>query len=183
MIKIIIINGLGGSGKSTFVKYCKEKFEAHKKSMCYELSTVDYPKYVARFCGWDGGKTHMDRVFLHELKEALEHWNDSPTTKVFDDISTLANIENHNYLFFVNIRESYYIEKFLRFAEVKGFKNISTVLVTNPNKESNEVNELVDEIKMVNYDETIVNSGTLEDLETIAEKFVDKVIQEDFNEE
>lgn len=80
---IVIINGLGGSGKSTFCSQSKASFinKVKSPSLSYELSTVDFVKEVAAFCGWRGEKEPKDRAFLHDLKMALEEWNDIPNKR------------------------------------------------------------------------------------------------------
>ena len=42
--RIVIINGFGGSGKSTFVILCREICDELKAKTVIELSTVDYVK-------------------------------------------------------------------------------------------------------------------------------------------
>ena len=79
--RIVIINGSGGSGKSTFVRLCKEILESQTNWNVLELSTVDWVKAVAQFAGWDGSKEEKDRKFLHELKMALEEWIILPIKK------------------------------------------------------------------------------------------------------
>ena len=60
MIKFVIINGLGGCGKSTFIKLCKDYCEDPDTYgiswKVEELSTVDFVKEVARLCGWKDTK-------------------------------------------------------------------------------------------------------------------------------
>ena len=45
---------------------------------CRIISTVDFVKEVAKFCGWNGQKTPKDRKFLSDLKNILTQWNDIP---------------------------------------------------------------------------------------------------------
>ena len=74
----------------------------------------------------------------------------------------------------MNIRESKYIEKFIRFAENKNYY-IETIIVEAPNIKSNEVPELVNDIYSINYDYYIINDGSLEDLKKSAELFIDTI--------
>lgn len=48
---VYIINGVGGSGKSTFVSILSELHPLIK-----EISTVDKVKEVAKIAGWNGEK-------------------------------------------------------------------------------------------------------------------------------
>ena len=173
MTKIFIINGLGGCGKSTFSKFCIDYYKEKYNKNAYEVSTVDYVKEVAEYCGWQHTKFNKDRIFLHDIKEALEAWNDSPTISVFNKIEELDKNSNNN-IYFVNIRESKYIEKFIRFAEDKNYY-IETIIVEAPNIKSNEVPELVNDIYSISYDYYIINDGSLEDLKKSAELFIDSV--------
>lgn len=81
MKTIVLINGSGGCGKSTFIKFC-----AMLNDKVVELSTVDYVKEVATTLGWNGSKTEVDRNFLHNLKKALEEWKDIPNIKVVNAV-------------------------------------------------------------------------------------------------
>ena len=134
--RIVIINGSGGSGKSTFVRLCKEILESQTNWNVLELSTVDWVKAVAQFAGWDGSKEEKDRKFLHELKMALEEWDNSPNQKVFDQINVVLNNEilnKRNWLFFVNIREPKCIGAFIKQNETATGLSCKTMLVENAN--------------------------------------------------
>ena len=61
-MKIIIINGYAGVGKSTFVEMCKKDY------LVTELSTIDPIKDIASKIGWNGQKEPKDRKFLADLK-------------------------------------------------------------------------------------------------------------------
>ena len=63
-MRVVIINGIGGSGKDTFVVMCKDVLGANR---VLNISTVDFVKEVAKFCGWDGSKQPEDRKFLSDL--------------------------------------------------------------------------------------------------------------------
>ena len=81
MVRFVIINGLGGCGKSTFIELCQEycdnpdNLKAHNW-MVSELSTVDFVKEVARICGWKGKKDKKEAgkkaPFLTRVKRKAE---------------------------------------------------------------------------------------------------------------
>ena len=60
--QIIVINGTGGCGKTTFVELTQ------KYGKVINFSSVDKVKEVAKLIGWDGKKTEKDRKFLSDLK-------------------------------------------------------------------------------------------------------------------
>ena len=74
-MRVVIINGKSSVGKDCFVTMCKEILGA--EYVC-NVSTVDFVKEVAEFCGWDGTKTPENRKFLSDLKDLLTDWNDIP---------------------------------------------------------------------------------------------------------
>ena len=168
MVRFVIINGLGGCGKSTFIELCQEycdnpdNLKAHNW-MVSELSTVDFVKEVAKICGWKGKKDKKDREFLHDLKE------DSENIK-----------KNHigykcNYLFFVNIREPKGIESFSQLVMENGYEKPFKILIES-NMSSNEVDSIVQEIKSIKYDKIYKNNGTLKDLANTAGDFIEEII-------
>ena len=58
-------------------------------------------------------KDKKDREFLHDLKEAMEKWDNIPNKKVLEDAENIIkNYLGLNHLFFVNIREPQSIESF-----------------------------------------------------------------------
>ena len=189
---IIIINGLGGCGKSTFIQFVKEAAifdnslmdELCSNIMVQELSTVDFVKEVAVYCGWRGEKEQKDREFLHALKDALVDWGNVPNRKVVQQILDgtkkyviflkSLNGDTIDYTInFVNIRESDGIKNFEQLCKENGYKYIRKMLVTNTNKESNEVQSLVNDILYgVEYDDVIFNDGTLENLNQKAKEYL-----------
>ena len=183
MVRFVIINGLGGCGKSTFIELCQEycdnpdNLKAHNW-MVSELSTVDFVKEVAKICGWKGKKDKKDREFLHDLKEAMEKWDNIPNKKVLEDAENI--IKNHigykcNYLFFVNIREPKGIESFSQLVMEQGYETPIKILMES-NMSSNEVDSIVQEIKSIKYDRIYKNNGTLKDLANTAGDFVEEII-------
>ena len=181
MVKFVIINGLGGCGKSTFIELCQEycdnpdNLKAHNWIVS-ELSTVDFVKEVARICGWKGKKDKKDREFLHDLKEAMEKWDNIPNKKVLEDAENIIkNYLGLNHLFFVNIREPQSIESFSQLVMEQGYETPIKILMES-NMSSNEVDSIVQEIKSVKYNRTYKNNGTLKDLADTAGDFIEEII-------
>ena len=150
---IVIVNGLGGVGKSEFIKYCQECPKTIGWSSNFlgvmEKSTVDYVKVVAKYCGWKGSKEAKDRIFLSDLKKALEKWNNSPLLYLIENINssfgTYESLDYENAVIFINSREAKDIEFLVDY--YYGKCDITEVYIENKNVASNEVPELVAEIK------------------------------------
>ena len=181
MVKFVIINGLGGCGKSTFIELCQEycdnpdNLKAHNW-MVSELSTVDFVKEVAKICGWKGKKDKKDREFLHDLKEAMEKWDNIPNKKVLEDAENIIkNYLGLNHLFFVNIREPQSIESFSQLVMEQGYETPIKILMES-NRASNEVDSIAEEINKIKYDRIYKNNGTLKDLANTAGDFIEEII-------
>ena len=70
-MKIILVNGAPGVGKTTFENFCLES-----RSPIYILSTIDPIKKIASYVGWDNKKTSKNRKFLSDLKDLMTEYND-----------------------------------------------------------------------------------------------------------
>lgn len=144
--------------------------------MVSELSTVDFVKEIARICGWKGKKDKKDRGFLHDLKEAMEKWDNIPNKKVLEDAENIIkNYLGLNHLFFVNIREPQSIESFSQLVMEQGYETPIKILMES-NMSSNEVDSIVQEIKSIKYDKIYKNNGTLKDLANTAGDFIEEII-------
>lgn len=157
--KIIVISGSGGVGKSTFVALCKEL-----NNKVVEVSTVDEVKRIAFECGWDGTKTERNRIFLSDLKDLLESWNDLPNKKICEYIET-----HPDEIIFINAREPHNIQYY------KDKYNATTVLVTNPRIKHITSNHADMEVYDYTYDYVIENQGALEDFKETARTFMKEI--------
>ena len=148
MPKVIVINGMGGVGKSTFVSLCHEI-----NPQVIETSTVDFVKKIATKAGWDGKKDEDGRRFLSDLKDAMERYHDIPNKKVDEFIKS-----HPDNIIFVNAREphniAYYQEKY----------GAISVLIKNPSVTQVQGNHADENVDNYNYNIIINNSGPLEDL-------------------
>lgn len=170
---VYIINGYGGCGKSSFIKYCKEYCDKYTDNIVIELSTIDWPKQVAQYCGMGNKKTEEDRRLLKDLKDALERFDGSPSNKVIEKIQQYYNLNLKNCIFFVNIREPDKIEEFKEKTKKYLKLNCKTILILNPNIKpiiSNDADKYVTYYK--EYDLTIENRKELKDLKDMAKRFI-----------
>lgn len=163
MPKVIVINGSGTVGKSTFVSLCHEI-----DPRVIETSTVDFVKEIALQAGWDGNKDEAGRRFLSDLKDAMERYDDIPNKKID------GFIESHpDNIIFVNAREphniTYYQEKY----------SAISVLVKNPSVPQVQGNHADENVDNYNYNIIINNSGSLEDLKKEAEWLLTNFVQYD----
>lgn len=167
-MQIVVINGMPTCGKDTFVSLCQKHL-----LWCGNFSTVDFVKEIAAVCGWDGTKTPKNRDFLSALKDLLTDWNDVPFKKVeravinYNSEAVGYDFSTDEVLCFIHCREPWEIEKF---AERLGAK---TLLIRRPDVEgANQTNHADAEVFNYEYDYTIMNDGTLADLEKKAIKFL-----------
>ena len=180
-MKIVIINGTGGSGKDTFVTMCKD---ALGEDRVLNISTVDFVKEVADFCGWDGTKTSKNRKFLSDLKDLLTEWDNIPFNKVVDDIDAwayerIADGEYEQSLVFVHCREPKEIEKFAEHYNIDDEK-ITTLLIRREVAENvQQINHADNDVLNYSYDYTIYNNYSLSALRAQAEIFLREYLELD----
>lgn len=163
MVKVVTVNGKPGVGKSTFEQLCNEivqkvRFCPDKNTYIEIISTVDFVKEVATFCGWDGIKNLTSRKFLSDLKDLLAEWNDVPFKKIEEKIYELKNKEG-NYILFVDSREPQEIQRF------KETFNAITLLIRRPGDENIETSNHADaEVFNYEYDYIVQNNGNIQRL-------------------
>lgn len=159
MQKIFIINGSGGVGKDTFVEMVSKIIP----TMNY--SSVDKVKEIAKQIGWNGiSKTEKDRKFLSDLKILTSEYCDMP----FQDMMRIIK-EYHGSdcrCLFLHIREPKEIRR-----AVMEF-SAESILITRDSVEPITTNMADANVHNYQYDYTINNNGTLEELEIQARKFV-----------
>lgn len=167
-MQIVVINGMPRAGKDQFVSFCQKHL-----LWCLNTSTVDFVKEVAAMCGWDGTKTPKNRAFLSDLKDLLTQWNDVPFSKVEKSINNYVHeAESYDFgsedvLCFIHCREPQEIQKFVDRLGAK------TLLMRRPDIESGEQSNHADaNVLEYDYDYTIFNDGSLEELEQKAIAFI-----------
>ena len=159
--QIFIINGSGGVGKDTVCEKCGHYTDVKV------VSSIDLVKHFATEMGLSGQKTPRDRRFLSDLKDLLTAYNDLP----FKDIKQKVNEfkqDTDNMFLFIHIREPEEIER------AKKEFGAHTVLVVNDNVLGIYSNHADGRVLEYDYDVVIDNSGTLEELEQEAERFVER---------
>lgn len=179
MVKVCVVNGMPGSGKSTFELKCQElvqykQFNGFRENHILRVgitSTVNFVKEIALKCGWDGTKTLENRRFLSDLKDLLTHWNDIPYKKILEQVNMLDKSGRYNcfdWILFVDCREPAEIQK------LKERLNATTVLIRREEVENNEVSNHADsDVFYYDYDLTIYNNSDIIHLENEARKFIE----------
>lgn len=175
MIKVAVINGRPGVGKTEFERLCAKQcnffnqvngFIPGNHLLVDITSTIDFVKKVARFCGWNGEKTLKNRKFLSDLKNLLIQWDNVPYKMIVEHIKSLSTTQD--WLVFVDCREPAEIQK------LKERLNATTVLIRRESVENIEVSNHSDsEVFNYNYDLTIWNNSDIIGLENEAKNFLE----------
>lgn len=178
MVKVVVVNGRPGCGKTTFEQICRNfcatnsvHFQGERTTLVVITSTVDFVKKIAVSCGWDGTKTPENRKFLSDLKALLTSWNDLPYKEIQTEAHRLDKwgcYKNYDWILFVDCREPEEIQK------LKERLNATTVLIRRPDVEENETSNRSDaEVFSYDYDLTIFNNSDIINLENEAKKFIE----------
>lgn len=174
-MKILIVNGMPRSGKSSF---CQNAFE--KRGMVYYASTIDPIKRIAMMGGWSGGKTEKDRRFLSDLKDLFSNYNDLPHRYIEDEINArLSNYEasgtpTKDVIFLIESREP----KDIQFWEDE--YGARSVLVSRPGIKRITSNHADADVGEHKYHYHLLNTGTEEEWKIASIGFIDKIRNEDW---
>jgi hypothetical protein len=172
-MKVVIVNGQGGVGKTSFEGLCLESLGIYGT----KTSMVDFVKEVATFSGWRGDKDEKARLYLAKLKDIMEEFGDIPWLRVNRDIKTFENdllncgFDANRAVIFVDAREPKDIQRF------KDEYGAISVLVTR-GEEKVYGNHADDGVFNIEYDCVIENNGTWHDLELAAERFLEWLFEE-----
>lgn len=158
--KIIVINGTGGSGKDTFVSYCK------KYCNIFNFSSIDKIKEIAATMGWDGGKTEKDRKFLSDLKSLASNYNDLPFNCIKESVDEFYASDSD--IMFIHIREPKEIKR------VVDEYNALSLLIKRKNYELIKSNTSDANVENYDYD-YIIENETLDKLDEDARKFISEL--------
>ena len=181
MVKVVIVNGMPGCGKTTFETKCDEicycgnnlGFSTNRPLYIKTISTVDRVKQIARNCGWDGEKNLKNRKFLSDLKTLLVEWDDIPCRDAEQWARDLSTGEA-DWILFVDCREPAEIQK------LKERLNATTVLIRRDSVEYDEVSNHADsDVFYYDYDLTIYNNSDIIHLEDAARKFIEYMKKEE----
>jgi len=159
-MKVVIINGYPGSGKDTFVSLCSK----HYINVTNIVTSTPQKNALAEL-GWDGEKTPEARNMLADLKQQSNLVFNTTEKFVAGVLNTLKDNSFGEPVAFIHSREPEEIHMF------KERYNGITIFVKREDHES-PTNSSDMNVEDYDYDETILNDGTLEDLEHTATGFI-----------
>lgn len=165
-MKMFIVNGRGGCGKTSFEKMIVEIAAAHGEKVAI-LSTIDYVKDIAKTIGWDGTKTLENRRMLSDLKDLLTRWNDSPHQSVRKKVEELNDVA----AVFIDSREPEDIQRFIEEYQAMA------VLVQRGKEVVTYGNHADDSVDDFDYDICVDNSRGLTELFEEANIFYETFIR------
>lgn len=180
MVKVVVVNGMPGCGKTTFETKCDEicycgnnlGFSANRPLYIKTISTVDRVKQIARSCGWNGKKDLKNRKFLSDLKTLLVEWDDVPFRDVEEWARDLSTGEA-DWILFVDCREPSEIQK------LKERLNATTVLIRRESVENSETSNHADaDVFNYQYDWEIYNNYDVYSLSRAAVHFIKSMKEE-----
>lgn len=170
MKKVIIINGMGGSGKDTVCEL------AAKWHVVRNISSITPIVKIAQYAGWDGEKTPKARRMLSQLKEVFTEYNDLSFRYCVAEYQAFAENKQEEILF-VHIREAEEIDRFYK-AIPAG--QCVTLLVRRPDVMAGGKlgNRSDDDVEQYAYDRTLMNDGSLAQLEEKVRVLIEEILAE-----
>lgn len=174
IVKVVIINGPGGAGKDTFVDYCT-RYLVFQSYHVVNVSTVDKVKEAFKILGWDVTKKgDAERKFLSDLKDMSTAYNNGPSEYICDVVRRQQKVAGYS-LVFAHCREPEEIGKLVSMlGNMDCF--VRTLHINRPSVErfSNHADQ---NTMNYSYHFHVDNRGTLEELESIARRFCEQLIQ------
>lgn len=176
---VVICNGKPQSGKTTFQGKCKDYLNINELACCHIYSSIDYIKKIYASLGWDGKKTDKARKDLSTLKQMWIDNCNGPLKHMLKFVMSLDNDSDH--VIFVDVREESEIVKFketLDALEVLDIKCVTMFINRDDNTGLEYGNKSDDNVgqNISLYKHVINNSGTIDELEDIAEMFINNLL-------
>lgn len=166
-VKIYILSGKSGSGKTQVANYIIDYYDKHNKkgiSLAYAYYLKDYAK---RILGWDGKEETKPRDFLQQIGSELikKHVNkDLVVSRLLDDIEVFSYFYD-----VIVISDARFIDEINMVKDrYKDSISINMVRYQENNLTNEEKNHDTETSldKYSGYDYVIKNNGTLAELET-----------------
>jgi hypothetical protein len=157
---IFIINGVGGSGKDTFVEMCREL----SRIPVFNISSIDPVRNAVKVLDPDFSKTEAGRKFLADVKRAWAEYNDGPTQYLKQEVDQISDG-----LIFLHVREPEQISHCQELID-----GVKTLLIRRPESPTYE-NGADDRTEEIDYDFVIENEGDLAALQQRALDFLQQI--------
>ena len=162
---IFIISGKARHGKTTVANYIKDYYEDKGK----KLIITEFSKYIKMYArdilSWDGLEETKPRKFLQDLGNDLRDIDNSYlVSRILDDIDVYEDYSDG--VAIDDARLSYEID-YMRFYKKKRVKVLNVIRPEFDNGLSLEEREDITERELddyKNYDYTIMNNGSLDEL-------------------
>jgi hypothetical protein len=160
MLKVVVINGSAECGKDEFIQFIQSKWDNYH---IINASTIDPSKAALKILGWDGvTKNKETRQAMVDLKRISMKLFNGP----FLNIIELINFYEKQYngqdrgIYFIHCREPEEIQKFVDY-----YKESCITLLIRSHRGKALKNGSDDVVENYDYDHTIDNNGSLEELE------------------
>lgn len=164
--KVYITNGSAGNGKDTFAELLSKYISVFK------YSSIDLVKEMFESVGISkDNKTEKKRKLWSDGKDMLTKYDDIPFKDIASIVADFKNNKIETEVLLIDIREP---EEIARAVETFGAE---TILIDNPNVDKIESNHADANVKNYEYDYTIENDGTLEQLDKMAYLFNEQIIK------
>lgn len=171
---VIVINGVGGVGKDTFINAVGQYYKTQM------ISSITPIKEMAAICGWNGEKTLQARKFLADLKQLTIQYNNYPTSYLVQEYEKFLKSDFN--ILFVVIREPEEIKKFKTAINNKCY---TLLIQSNRIKLQGQFGNLSDDRATKDYftyDFTYQNDSPKEDVvEQVKLFFENTILQRDKN--
>lgn len=166
MKKIYVTNGSAENGKDTFAELLGKYISV------YKYSSIDLVKEMFAVVGVSkDNKTEKKRKLWSDGKDLLTKYDDIPFKDITSIVTDFKNNKIETEVLLIDVREP---EEITRAVETFGAE---TILVRKPNAKKIESNHADANVENYEYDYIIENNSTLEQLDYIAQRFVDEVIK------
>ena len=165
MVKVVIVNGMPETGKTTAQEICSTRLE-RLGWQCEIKSSVEWVKEIAAFAGWNGVKDDKSRKFLSDLKALLTEWDDAVLKHLVYELD-YYHYTSPNWIVFIDIREPKEIER------AKKLFNATTLIVRRPQVECNHYNNDSDmHVFDYEYDYTLWNDSDITSLNRECDMYI-----------
>lgn len=164
---VVLVSGYATSGKDTFSDMLIRRIPGAKKyPFARELKII-----AAEHFGWDGKKDERGRMLLINIGRTgreynINLWVDKVIDKIKAELPALAVVSDWRFK-----------NEFYRMVEVFGRENVITVRVVREGIQRIYDPSEMDLDDFQDFDCFVYNNGTLEELQTIVERYVEEYIK------